>query len=218
MYDHQAVRAAAYHAINRGVDGMVTDVSSEVRSAYNIRKKDIDPRIKKFKASDYYDLRGSVEISGGVNSYTNALPLLMFNAVGRRNNVLGGAIKMTKGKDGYYMKKMKRGVAADGVSHKVMKSGGRGFSKNAFILPGASGSYQVVRRTGTGRKAFKEMRVVTMASMVASRGHGVADRVMVKAHARFQQNFKSNLLYYMSRVKAGKNIGGVGWNTRTAAY
>lgn len=207
VYDHQVVRAAAYRSINRSVDGMVTDVSSEVRSTYNVRKQDIDKRVRKYRATDYYDLKGSVEISGGVNSHTSAIPLLMFGAVGRQNTARG-SVKTMKGKNGYYSKLLQRKAAA-GVSYKVLKSGGTGYSPKAFIIPGARGSLQVVRRTGSGKMSIKEMRVISMASMVASKGHSVVDRVMTKAQDRFQKNFKSDLLYYMDRANKGQPIGGV---------
>ncbi len=213
MFDHQVARAAAYSAINRSVDGLVTDVSSEVRTTYNIRKQDIDKRIKKFKCSDYYDLKGWVEIKGGVNDYTSAIPLIMFGATGRQN-LATKSVKTMKGKYGYYSKEMKRQGKA-GVSYKVLQSGGKGYSSKAFIMPGARGSLQVVRRTGTGRMAFKEMRAITPASMVASSKHGVVDRVIQKATERFQKNFKSNLLYYMDQARQGNRVGGMGWQDKS---
>lgn len=205
MYDHQVVRAAAYHAINRSVDGMVTDVSTEVRAAYNLKKSDVDKRFKKFKPVDYYNLVGGVQISGGPSDYRSSIPLVMFGAVGRRNLSIGSA-KTMKGRDGYYSKLLKRKGQA-GVTYKVLKAGGKGYSHNAFIIPGARGSMQVVRRTGSGKMSIVEMRTLTVASMVASRGHGVADKVMAKAQARFVKNFKGTLMYYMDRLSSGTNPG-----------
>lgn len=204
--DHQVVRAAAYHAINRAVDGMVTDISAETRSTYNIKKADLDKRVKKFYARDYYNLNGRVEISGETGDRSFAMPLIMFNAVGRVNLSKGSA-KIVRGKSGYYSRLLAR-KGREGVSFKVLKSGGKGFTKKGFIIPGGKGSLQVVRRVGKGRDAIQEMRVISMASMVASVRHDVVSRIKRRSEDRFGKNFQSNLKYYLDRSAKGYSLGG----------
>lgn len=209
ILDHQIVRAAAYRSVSRTVDGGVTDVSSEVRATYNVKKADLDKRIRKIKPESYYDLVGMLEISGGVLEHTNALPLIMFGASQRRN-VGSGSAKLMRGKNGFYSKLMRNRTSNQGVSYKVLKSGGRGFSSNAFVIPGGRGSLQVVRRIQgkSGRNDIQEMRVISLASMVASRGQGVIKRIEQGLENRLVTNFAHDLAYYQDRASRGLVIGG----------
>jgi hypothetical protein len=207
MLDPQLVRAAAYQAINRTVDGMVTDVSSETRSKYNIKKSDLDKRIKKNKCKNYDNLTGSVEISGDTKDRTYAMPLIMFNAVARKNIQGGGAVKTKKGKDGMMSQRLKRSVA-EGVSFKVLKSGGIGFTKKGFLLPGGGGSWQIVQRIGKGKKGIREMRVISLASMIASTRNNVMQRIQERAADRLGKNFQSNLKFFLDQAAQGLFRGG----------
>jgi hypothetical protein len=203
--DPKIVKAAAYRTINRSVDGLVTDISKVVRTTFNIKKQDIDPRIKKEKCPDYNTLRGSVTVSDEPKS---KIPLIMFGAVERRN-LASGSVKTRKGKDGFYSQKLKRKGQA-GVSYKVLKQGGKGFSGNAFIIPGGRGSLQVVRRLKgqKGRFALEEKRVISVAAMAGSTKQGVMVRIRQAAEKRMAVNFERELKYYQARAASGLSIGG----------
>jgi hypothetical protein len=202
------VKASAYRTINRSVDGLVTDVSKEVRTTFNIKKQDIDPRIKKQRCPDYNTLRGEVSITDEPKS---KIPLIMFGAVERRN-LATGSVKTKKGKDGFYSQKLKR-KGQQGVSYKVLKQGGKGFSGNAFIIPGGRGSLQVVRRLPgqKGRFDLAEKRVISIAAMAGSLKHGVMARIKQAAEQRMATNFDRELKYYQARAASGQ---GTGWSGR----
>jgi len=202
---HQLLRAAA-RAINRTVDGVATDISKEIRSTYNVRKDDVDRRIQKGKCGDYYDLVGSVTV---VDEEKSRLPLILFNAMERRN-LAKGSIKTKRGKSGFYSQKLSRKTSQEGVSYKVLKSGGKGLSRNAFIIPGGKGSLQVVRRLPgqKGRFALKEKRVVSIAAMAGNMSHGVIVRIKQAAEKRLSVNFERELKYYQSEFDRGFLPGG----------
>ena len=207
----QAVRAAAYRAINRTVDGVVTDISTEVRKVYTINKVDVDKRLYKAPCDDYYNLQGAVYLKESIfKSYESRAPLIMFGAVDRRN-LAQGSIKTMKGKAGFYSKRLKRKVGQEGVSYKVLKSGGKGFSSNAFIIPGGKGSLQVVRRKPgqKGRFALEEKRVISVAGMIMSRGEAIMSRIEDQARQRMAVNFDREWRYYQDRVVNGQVIGGL---------
>lgn len=208
IIDPKIVKAAAYRSINRSVDGVVTDVSSIVRTKFNVKKSDIDPRIKKKHCPDYNTLRGEVIVADEPRS---KIPLIMFGAVERRNLAGGGSVKVKKGRDGFYSQKLKRRGSA-GVSYKVLKQGGKGLSDNAFIIPGGRGSLQVVRRIKgqKGRFAFQEKRVISVASMAASLKHNVAGQIRTAAEKRMAVNFERELKYYQARAASGRSVGGTG--------
>lgn len=204
---NQAVRAAAYRTINRSVDGLGTDISTEVRNVFNVKKQDVDRRIQKTKCDDYYNLVGSVTLKADEKSQ---MPLIMFGAVDRRN-LAQGSVKTMKGKNGFYSQRLKRQVGQQGVTYKVVKSGGKGFSGNAFIIPGGNGSLQVVRRSpgAKGRFNLKEKRVISVAGMVSSSKQGILQRIEDAAKARMSTNFEREWRYYQDKVERGEIIGGL---------
>lgn len=213
MFDGIIVNAAAFSGVIRTVNAGRTLVSSAVRESYNIKKSDFDKRIRLIYPKDYSRIEGAIEISGGIDgSDRSSIPLIYFGAKGYAN-VAGRAVKTTKGKNGYYSIMLKRSKK-EGVSHKVLKSGGVGFSRNAFIIPGGKGSLQVVRRISgvKGNKGLKEMKTLSPASMVASKGHGVIKRIEQQLQDRFKREVTHQLDYYLNRAAAGQLIGGSGWN------
>lgn len=191
--DPQIVKASMFRAINRTVDGVSTDVSKEVRQTYNIRRDDINRRIKKSKPRNYDSLAGSVTIEDKLDG-KSAIPLIIFKAVGRQNLASGGSVKTMKGKNGFISQRLKRAGNA-GVSYKVLQAGGKGFSANAFIIPGGGGSLQVVTRVkgAKGNKGLKEKRVVSPMQMVKGFRHGVLDKIMKQADNRFMKNMLHEL-------------------------
>lgn len=184
--DSQVVKAASYRAINRTVDGVATDTSAEIRNVYNVKRQDIDPRIRKIYARDYERLSGAVLIKADAKS---AIPLIMFNAVARQNMAGGGSLKTTRTKQTM----MKSRTKTPGVSFKIMKSAGKGFSAKAFILPGGGGSKQVVYRTGPGKQGLHEKRVISPVGMVKSSRQGVLQRILDKGRERFFKNLEHEL-------------------------
>jgi len=206
--DRRARRAAIYRSLNRSADGMRTDISSEVRKTFNITKQQVDPFIKVFHCENYDDLNAGVILKPGDKS---AIPLIKFGAVERRN-LASGSVKTMKGKDGFYSQRLKRQVGQQGVTHKVMKSAGKGFSGNAFIIPGGGGSLQVVRRLKgqKGRFALKEKRVVTVAGMISSTKQDIMARIEAKARERMNINLAREMRYYQDRFEKGMLIGNKG--------
>ena len=206
----QAVKAATYRALNRASDGMRTDISKEVRQTFNINKADVDPRIKVKHCRDYDNLLAEVTLAAGPRS---ALPLIGFKAVSRMNLEGGGSVKMMKGKQGFYSQRMKSRVGQQGVTYKIMRSGGKGFSGKAFIIPGGGGSLQVVVRVGKGKKGIKEKRVISVAAMISSKKQDVLQRIEEAARQRMAVNFKREFEYY-KRVAESQGIGGIRANGR----
>lgn len=215
MFDDSVIRGATYRAVNRTVDGFVTDISKEVRQTYNIKKSDIDKRLRKIKATDYNNPVGYIDIIDKAEG-RSALPLIMFNAVGRTNLSGGGAVKTMKGRNGYYSKKLNR-AGKSGVTYKVLKAGGVGQSKNAFIMPGGNGSLQVVyRKHGMkGRNTgLVEKRVMSPVEMVQSMKHNVMDRILKQGNDRLRKNLLHELDFYQKRFDAGYKIGNLGRGRR----
>lgn len=148
-----------------------SEMSKTVRAYYNIKKSDLDPKIKVTKAtagSDAAYLRVRSEPIG----------LIHFGATQSKAR--------TKGAKVYYK-----------TSAKVLKQGRKGVIKGAFIAD-IKGARNVFRRTTSKRLPIMKLSVVSPTTMVKRKGVDIVERVVKD---KFPQVFDRHFKYYLSRSK-----------------
>ncbi len=204
FYEHSRNgKKAAYLAINRSVDGMVTNISRELRAIYNVPKQEIDKRLRKIKAPSADSLSGQVTVLNK-DEVRSALPLVLYGAKGRMLGT-GSNIKTSFTKKGAQKQtELKKDVM--GVSFTVLQAGGKGYSSNAVIMAGGGGSVQVVRfiKGAPKDKRIKELRTLSITSMLRKRAD-ILVRVEQQARDTFTKYYKDTLAYLETR--AGKGQG-----------
>lgn len=201
-------KASAYRGITRALNGIRTDISSIVRSKYNVSKAEVDKRIKVKGPSDYQNLSGEVSVVAKDEQRSN-LPLILFGASSRMT-VGQVNVRMLQKKGIMSSERMKRS-GQQGVAFRVLKSGGKGFRTDAQIIKGGGSSWQAVRfiRGAKGKKRIKELRVLSIADMVGGK-HGVLDQVKTSAQERLLKNYQDALAYYAANPgKISKRAGSV---------
>jgi hypothetical protein len=196
MCDPQVVRRAARAAIDRATKSGRTIVSKEITDVWNVKKSDVDPRIK-LSSPSLYDLKGEISIGG------KGMSLSYFGA----RQIMGASVRSRVGhnlKTGKVTRGMKAvGPLPHGVIVQVLKGKETALLRNAFlakVTSGKSGSHiGVYRRFNKKRLPIDEKNVISIASMVNR--PEVMTRVVDRIIERWNVEFPSQLKYFMSKGK-----------------
>lgn len=191
--DPKIVRQAARAAIKRTADSAKSTASEEIRKVYNVKKSDLDPRIK-VSPPRSSDLTAVVSIGGkGMSlSYFGAKQITRARVLSRKGKGIASG-KLTK--------KMKSsGPVPSGVLVQVMKGKNTALLRNAFLAKMKTGHIGVFRRLGKKRLPVDEKNVISIASMAENAK--VMPRVLVKLQERWAKEFPHQLEYFQG--KAGR--------------
>ncbi len=190
------VKQAARAAIDRATKSGRTVVSEEIRKVWNVKKTDVDGRIK-LSPPRMDNLRGVIEIGGrGMSlSYFGARQIMGSTVRSRvGQNVKSG--KITKGM-------LKSGPLPRGIVVQILKGKDTTLLRNAFLAKvsaGKSGSHiGVFSRMTNRRTPIHEKNVISIASM-ADRPE-VMSKVVDRITDRWLVEFPRQLEYYLSRAR-----------------
>ena len=164
---------ALVRTLNDTAKTVKSEISKVVRAYYNIKKKDLDPKMKISKAT-----KGRDEAIIKVTS--RPIGLIHFNAT--------QSIAKRKGAKTYYK-----------TSAKILKQSRKGVVKGAFIGKAkGSNSLQVFRRTTDKQYPIIKLSVISPTSMVNKEGMDTADRVIKD---KFNTTFERHYKFYASKAK-----------------
>lgn len=196
IFDPKIVRQAARAAIDRATQSGRTIVSKEITSVWNVKKSDVDPRIKLTKPR-MDDLKGEISIGG------KGMSLSYFGA----RQIMGATVRSRVGQN-LRTGKVTRGMKAvgplpRGVVVQVLKGKETALLRNAFlakVTAGKSGNHiGVFRRLNKNRLPIDEKNVISIASMVNR--PEVMTRVVDRIVDRWNVEFPRQLDYFMSKAK-----------------
>jgi hypothetical protein len=161
VLDTKPVRKAAASALKKVATSAVTAISSEIRGKYNIKKSDLDSRMK-VSSPRADDLTATITLSG------KPLPLAFFSP---RQFAVDRLITRTKG--GLKIVRKKRAAKFQGVEVQVEK-GKKTRLKSAFLMSMRIGrvGVGVMHRQGKSRLPTEEKNVVSIASMAQNTNVG----------------------------------------------
>lgn len=207
-YDPAKVRQAAREAISRSADSGKSIVSEEVRKVYNVKKSDLDPRIRISKPR-LNDLTAYITVTG------KSMSLSYFGA----RQITGSRLITRSGKN-LKRGKVTRGMRSSGplpagVSYEVL-IGKRKYQSNTFLArvkAGKTDFHVGVFRRVTGstmksrlgskgpkhREKISEKAVVSVASMAANLK--VLPKVINRITERWQREFPAQLNYFLNIKK-----------------
>ena len=155
LFDEKIVSSAASQAINETVRGVRTATSKEIRNEWNVKKKDLDKKLRAIKMARYGDLEGIVEARSA------SFSLSYFGAKFYKGNTV---------QDRTSGKRLKRASGKGGVYVKIKRSGGVTHMPNAFMAAvkagkGSASHIGIFHRVGKSRLKIVERRVITVGSM-----------------------------------------------------
>jgi hypothetical protein len=185
IWGKQPVRRAAIRALKKVSKQAVTVLSTEVRSRYNIKKSDLDPRVK-ITPPKGDDLTATITLSG------YDLPLAFF---GPRQFVVNRVITRTKA--GLKTVTRKRAAKFQGVEVEVLK-GKRTQLKSAFLMNmkvGRSGA-GVMQRRSKKRLPTREKGVISIAAM--AQNSNVEPTTLRKVQTAWDTVFAQELNYQLN--------------------
>ena len=160
-------------AINKSVVTAKKEMSSAVRDVYNIKKKDLDPKITVKKSS--------------INN-TNAVITVRSKPIGLIHFNATASKAFDKGQKRYFK-----------TSAKVMKKERKKVHKGAFIGKAKnSNSYQVFRRSSNKKLPIIKLSVITPTTMVKKEGK---DDFIEVVERDFTKNFDHEFAFYLGKQK-----------------
>lgn len=196
VWDEKPVRKAAASAIKKAAASAFSSASTRIRAVYNIKKNDLDSRIK-ITPPGPNDLFAVITVNG------RGLSLSYFGA---RQTVINKVI--TRSKAGLKTKTMKRSAKFQGVQVEVEK-GKKTQLKSAFLAQMKSGHIGVMRRDpnkimksrqkyGNTKhaQALVEKQVVSVASMI--RKANVESPVLTDVQAAWDRIFPQELNFQLN--------------------
>lgn len=168
-----ALGKAISSAMNKTIVTAKKEMSTKTRDYYNIKKRDLDSKIKVKKAT-----RGNMESILTITS--SPIGLIHFGA--------SSTTAFDKGSKRYFK-----------TSAKVLKSGRKKVMKGTFIAKAkTSNSWQVFERTGSSQYPLRKRSVITPTAMVDRHGDAAFFEVI---NRDFNKNFQHEFEYYMGKVK-----------------
>lgn len=194
-FDPKVVRSAARAAIDRATASGKVAASEEIRNVWNVKKADLDPRIK-ITPPRVDNLTGYISIGG------KGMSLSYFGA----RQIMGGTVRSRVGKNiksGKVTRGMlKSGPIPQGVMVEILKGKGTMLLRNAFLAkvaaPKSGNSHIGVFRRGTKKRLpIYEKSVISIATM-ANRPE-VMDRIRSRISERWMKEFPHQLDYFLSR-------------------
>ncbi len=160
-------------ALNKTITTAKKEMSMGVRKVYNIKKRDLDPKITVKKAT-----AGSTESTITIRS--KSIGLIHFNATSSKSFMKGEKI---------YWK----------TSAKVLKKDRKKVHRGAFISRGKnSKSWQVFRRSSNKRLPLIKLSVITATTMTKKEG---ADDFFKVIDRDFDKNFQHELQYFSGKQR-----------------
>jgi hypothetical protein len=192
VWGRKPVRAAALSSLKKVAAAGVTVLSTEVRGRYNIKKGDLDPRVKVSLPKGADDLVAVITLSG------HDLPLAFFSP---KQFVANRVITRTK--EGTRTTTRKRSAKVEGVQVQVLK-GKTTQLKSAFLMNmqvGRSG-VGVMQRHGKKRTPTREKGVISIAAMAEN--SNVSPGIVAKVQEQWDKTFPADLNYQLN-VK-GKSL------------
>lgn len=195
MYDPSIVKKATKAALDRTAQSGKVEASEEIRKVWNVKKSDLDPRIRLTPAR-MGDLSAQIIISGKPMS---------FSYFGARQ-IMGMAVRSRSGKN-IKTGKLTRGMRAagpvpQGVLVQILKGKETALLRSAFMSKiMKSGHIGVFRRQGRARLPIEEKNVVSIATM-ANRPE-VMDSIVRRIQERWLTEFPHQLDYYLGQTAKG---------------
>lgn len=197
-FDPKIVRSAARAAIDRATKSGKTVVSEEVRKSWNVKKSDLDDRIR-LTPPRIDDLKGVITIGG------RGMSLSYFGA---RQITAAAVISRTKGglkSKALFVGPQKRARDRQtGVIVQVMKGKDTVLLRNAFMAKtraGKTGQHiGVFHRLTKKRLPIEEKNVISIASMANK--PEIMRRITDRITERWQVEFPRQLQYFLSKGAA----------------
>lgn len=195
--DPKRVNRAASTALAKVAKSAVSTCSAEIRQIYNVKKGDLDPRIK-LTPPRADNLTAIITISG------RSMSLSYFGA-----KKLAGARVISRGKDGLKVAVRKRAAKSQGVQVSVLK-GKRTQLPQAFMARMKSGHIGVFRRipgstmqsrshyNGTHAEKIAEKAVVSIGYM--ARSAKVQPVILKKINESWVKIFPHELEYQLGKA------------------
>lgn len=196
MFDPKIVDRAARAAIDRATKSGKTIVSKEITDVWNVKKIDVDGRIR-LSTPRINDLKGVISIGG------KGMSLSYFGA----KQIVGVRVRARVGKN-IKDSKITRGMKAAGpvprgVLVQVLKGKDTVLLRNAFmakVTAGKRGSHVgVFHRLTSKRYPIHEKGVISIASMVSK--PEVMKRVVDRISERWAKEFPHQLQYFITKAK-----------------
>ena len=152
VIDKQLVREAANSALDKVAKSGRTIASEEIRKIYNIKKRDLDPRIV-IRSARFGNLIAEINVKGkGIGLAYFGARQFAVNKIISQSKKHGK--KETKRRSGSFM-----GVAVQVTDHTTML-------RSAFLAKVKSGHIGVVQRETSKRFPLIEKQVISLASMI----------------------------------------------------
>ncbi len=183
--DPKRVNRAASTALAKVAKSAVSTCSAEIRKVYNVKKGDLDPRIK-LTPPRADNLTAIITISG------KSMSLSYFGA-----KQLAGARVISRNKDGLKVVARKRAAKSQGVQVSVLK-GKRTQLPQAFMARMKSGHIGVFRRMGKDRLPIMEKAVISIGSM--ARAAKVQPVILKKIGESWVKIFPHELEYQLGKA------------------
>ena len=169
----QTLNKAISSALNKTVVTAKKEMSSGVREIYNLKKKDLDPKIHVKKAS-------MNNTSSTITVRSSPIGMIHFNATATKAYL--------KGRKTYYK-----------TSAKILKKERKKVYRGVFIGKAKnSNSSQVFRRSTKKRLPLKKMSVITPTSMVKMEG---LDDFIKVIQRDFNKNFNHEFSHFLGKQK-----------------
>lgn len=190
-FGEKPVQKAALRTLKRVTGSAVSTASSEIRQVYNVKKSDLDPRMK-VQPPRFNNLVAVITIGG------KGMSLSFFGA----KQVTAGAI-VTRSKGQLSSKAQfvgptrgRRKALQTGVTVQVLKGKGATPLKSAFMAKMKSGHIGVMRRLGKKRLPINEKQVISLASMIQNAN--VQPAVLGKVQESWDKTFAQELNYQLN--------------------
>lgn len=191
--DSRSVKLAARAALDRTAKAGRTVVSEEIRAIYNVKKSDLDPRIK-INPPRANNLMAKITIDGkGMSlSFFGAKQVTASATVTRAkgNSMTSKALFVgpTRGR---------RKALPVGVTVQVLKGKSATPLKSSFMTKMKSGHIGVMRRVGKKRLPINEQKVISLATMATNAK--VLPNMLKKIQERWGVEFPRQLEYYRTK-------------------
>lgn len=170
------ISKAIKFAVNRATKTGKTYISKVIRDKWNIRKADLDSKIK---IKPYVSKEASITLFG------KPISLMYFNPIEQRGQYIKYATRNRGTTPGLAMRKTKKS-AIKSLSVEVWK-GRRTVLKRSFFIIGMYGSPLVVRRQGT--KLYKRF-VISEVYMMKQRYYDVENEIISAFNKNWDNQYK----------------------------
>lgn len=183
----RSVRRAARETLKDLVKMAKTEASTGIREKFNVRKADLDPRLR-VRLPTYANLTSEIKVSG------LPIPLTYFGAREVRDSRSGVRIQ-----DRRSGRIQRRSSLARGVSYEIEKGKRANLPKAFMAFHNAFGRVEVFQRKGKERYPLRTFRSITIPSMLEQ--PRVIERIRARIQDNFDKRFKHHLRYFTEVAK-----------------